>query len=351
MDIKRFEELENKIEERSYSKAYNGKAKLWFFAGIFFQVVNIGVCFLGLYWFLGKLFPVFPGNNFLFALISIMLLCFWESLKRSTVMELAINLLKTNFTFKNHHFGGIVLSVFLISGSGYMAIRGATEITDTTSNIEITANNNLTIVRDSVDSQYEQRILQLEKQSNTYVTLSTEKGRPMTIREAAQTQQWTDQANQLKKEREAKLIDLEKRVQVSVVRQKKDVYSNTLTFLLITLGIESIILLCIIYGAKFDYNSFHEINGDELFNQHRLHIFLLRTIYQDGRQKEGSECMATNRLEELVRIKRGSTIASTDIRSFYVLMTVYEIIKTRGGKRQFTKSYEKALDLFQKNYL
>ena len=57
MDIQRFEELENRIEEKSYIKAYGGKAKLWFLAGVFFQLLNIGICFLGLYLFLGRLFP------------------------------------------------------------------------------------------------------------------------------------------------------------------------------------------------------------------------------------------------------------------------------------------------------
>lgn len=350
MDIQRFEELENRIEEKSYIKAYSGKAKLWFLAGVFFQLLNIGICFLGLYLFLGRLFPQFAGSGFVFGVISTLLLIFWEFLKRSTVLEVVTKLLKSKLSVGTSHLGGLILGAFLVLGSGYMAIRGANEIADTSSLVDIQADTQLTIIRDSVDANFEHRIQGLEQQSQGYVALAAEKGRPMNRREAGQVQAWGQQAESLKKERTAKLSDLDKRTQATVNRQKNDIHGNILAFLMMTLGIESIILFCIGYGAKFDYSSFQEASDDERFHQHRLHLFLLKTVYQDGRLKEGSDCMATARLEEIVRIKRGNTVATTDIKAFYTLMNTYEVAKTRGSKRQFLKDYTKAQGIFQENY-
>jgi len=350
MDIQRFEELENRIEEKSYTKAYAGKAKLWFLAGVFFQFLNIGICFLGLYLFLSRLFPAFTGNTYIFGLISLLLLVFWEFLKRSTVLEVVTKLLKTKMSIGSTHFGGLLLGTFLILGSGYMAVRGANEIADTSTQVETLADTQLTVVRDSVDANYEKRIQVLEQQSQGYVGLAAEKGRPMNRRETGQVQAWGQQATALKNERTVKLADLEKRTLATVSRQKNDIHGNSVAFLLMTLGIESIILFCIAYGAKFDYSSFKEASNDERFHQHRLHLFLLKTVYQDGRLKEGSDCMATARLEEIVKIKRGNTVAATDIKAFYTLMNTYEVAKTRGSKRQFLKDYPKALETFQENH-
>ncbi len=342
MNIERFEELENRIEEKSYTKAYAGKAKLWYLAGLFFQALNIGICFLGLYWFLGKLFPVFPGDRVVFGIISVTLLVFWEFLKRSTVQEVTTNRLREH-QFASKHFGGLLLAVFLVGGSGYLAIRGASEIADTSTLVEAVADTNLTAVRDSVEAQYDKRVLALEAQSQAYAALAAEKGRPMNRREAQQVQQWTQQGQELRKERDTKLTDLQKRTEATVTRQKRDIHGNSLAFLLMTLGIESIILFCVIYGAKFDYSSFEELSGDDRFRQFRLHIFLLNLVYQNGRQKEGSDCMPMTRLEELVKIKRGNSISAADI------------IGTQGADTpeayaQFLKDHPKARAAFQENF-
>lgn len=350
MDIQRFEELENRIEEKSYTKAYAGKAKLWFLAGAFFQILNIGICFLGLFWFLTSLFPVFKFSPFVFGFISLTLLVFWEFLKRTTVEEVATKLLKTKLSVKGNQIGGLLLALFLVTGSGYMAIRGAGEISDTSTQVETQADNSLAIVRDSVEAQYDKRILVLEQQSQAYVSLAAEKGRPMNRREATQVQEWGNQSLELRKERDAKLLGLEKRVESTVSRQKESIQDNTLAFLLMTLGIESIILFCIAYGANFDFSSFQEASNDTRFHQHRLHLYLLKTVYQDGRLKEGADCMPTTRLEEIVKIKKGSAVGQTEIKAFYTLMNTYEITKTRGSKRLFLKDYLKAQEAFQENY-
>lgn len=350
MDIQRFEELENRIEEKSFIKANSGKAKLWLLAGIFFQTLNIGICFLGLYWFLSRLFPVFPGNSFVFGVVSLILLIFWEFLKRSTVLEVATKLLKTSFSVSRNQLASIFLAVFLISGSGYMAIRGANEIADTSQQVETTANTQLAVTQDSVGNQYDKRIAALELLSQNYVALAAEKGRPMNRRETAQVETWDAQAKELKQERDEKLSALEQRFKTTVDHQKEGIQGNSLAFLMMTLGIESIILFCIAYGAKFDFSSYQEASNDIRFHQHRLHLFLLKTVYQDGRQKEGADCMATTRLEEIVKIKRGGSVGTSEIKAFYTLMNTYEVTKTRGSKRMFLKDYPKAIEAFQENY-
>lgn len=350
MDTKRFDDLANRIEEKSYTKAYASKAKLWYYAGLFFQALNIAICFLGLHVFLGRVFPTFFGKTIVLAIVAGVLLIFWEALKRLTFIELITKFLKAKFKFHGNQVAGLLLAGFLIAGSGYLAIRGANEISDTTTEVVLKADNSLGAARDSTEKRYERRILILENQSTSYVALAAEKGRPMNRREAEQVQIWAGQIKDLKKERADKLNDLESRLTTSVGKQKEAIHSTSVVFLLMTLGIESIILFCIAYGASFDFSSYQEMSNDERFHQHRLHLFLLKLIFQDGRMKEGMECMPTTRLEEIVKIKRGSTVGATEIKAFYTLMTTYDIIKTRGNKRMFLKDYPKALETFEENY-
>lgn len=344
MDLERFEKLENRIEVKSYTRANSGKATLWYWAGIFFQFLNIGICFLGLYWFLSRIFPDFTGKNIVFGLISVSLLVFWEFLKRSTVLELATNLLKARFKLRSHLLPGILLGLFLVGGSGYMAIRGAKEISDTSHQLATKVDSNLTMVSDSVEAGYNKRIQSLETQSQSYVALAADKGRPMSLREAAQVQEWTRQGQGIRKERDAKILGLQERAKQSLTRDQGQVQTNSLTFLIMTLGIETIILFCIFYGAKFDFTSYYELFGDAFYQRFRAHVALLDIVYQSGKFKEGDDCMAQTRVTELAKLKRGIRITPQDLASFFIVTTALNITKTSGGKRRFLMNYAKAQD-------
>jgi hypothetical protein len=350
MDIERFQSLENRIEEKSFARAHAGKSKLWYCGGLFFQFVNIGICFLGLYWFLSGIFPDFSGKNALFGLLSILLLLLWEFLKRSTVLELATKLLKNKLALKSSYLPLLCLAIFLIGGSGYMAVRGAKEIADTSHTLETNADTRLTSVSDSIEAQFSRRIEALEKQGQQYVALAAEKGRPMNRREAEQVDAWAEQAKGLRQERDAKLQALAARTQQTLVRDKGHVASNSLTFLIMTLGIEATILFCIFYGARYDYESYREATTDPTFQQLRTNLQLLDLIYQNGKITQGADCFSSLRVAELARLKPTSVISTADIQGFFAVTTAVGITKTSGGKRRLLVDYNRALELLKENY-
>jgi len=357
MKIEKIKNLEDKILEKSYTRSNKNTRLIWNSQSISFQVINILISFFGVYYLLNSFIEQnFPLKSVFFGFISILILSFWEVIKRMVSINLFFDILKK----KPFNILNIILVLFLVVGSGFIAIKSITEITE---NTDVNKNNLVSTYEKNqylLDSTHKSNVDTLTKQLNILIKkqngylYSSDTIRVLTKKE-------TQLINQLNKD-----IDLTKQslsklnsehtdkkntlkteylTQLSKISEKKN--SNIFILLFITLFIETMIMVGIYNVVSFDFKAFNEIYNSDSYNKYNRYLNLLKVIYQNGLLKENDVLLPETKILDYAKLN-DKNIKQIDIKDFIKFLGINNIIKLNKNNRVILKSYTEAIELIKK---
>lgn len=350
MKLDKIQELENEINKTSFEKSNKSKYFNWLYTSYIFQFLNIIITFFGLYLFLSKVISDFPFKEYIIGGISLVMLIFWERLKREQIRTTSINYMVDKFRIKSNNLINLFLTLFLVVCSSLIAIRGGVELSDKQSHIEVKTDNTLQIKVDSINNIYNNEISKIEtRQQFIYTNAKNRKGetRALNTIELDEVNKLDEKINTLKNEKESKIKSSEDKINSKKDKQNFENKNIVTIFVISSLIFELFIIFGVIYTSYYDFNSFNEITQSDGFKKQKTYLDYLNIFYENGTAKKDDKCISETRLTDIIKMKFKS---NQSIKEFLTLLYYLKIIETKMDKRRyFCVNYEDAIEKL-KNY-
>jgi hypothetical protein len=351
MIFDKIKQLEQEIESKSFYKSNKQKYVLWKYSTYFTQVINIVLCFFGLYLFLNKTIESFYGKEIILGSITTIILVLWELLKRIQIRDISLLYFKNNNSFNKNNIVQLLITFILIVTSSLIAINGGNELSNKEQNVINNSSKSIDKFSDSLNKTYTVEINKLQSRIDYMYRNNIDKNG--ITRNLTKTQQ------EYISDIDNKIINL-KNEKYNLISEYKSNINNTKTtnlskneqivyiFIGLSLFFEIIILISIIYCSYFDYNSFYEIKSSEQYKKNELYLKYVDVIYNKGEYKIGDKLESEAQIKEFIKTKYDSV---EFIKDFFVTLYSLKIIETRSDKRRyFLKNIEQAKKLINKEF-
>lgn len=344
VDFKKLENLENEISKKSFHKANKSKNNTWYFTSLTFQLLNIIICFFGLYLFLSKVIDTFPAKMYIIGSISMIILFFWEKLKREQLRTTTISFLREKKEVSVKQIPNFLITIFLIICSSLIAIQGGKELSDKQEKIETKFDNKLDTESDSINIYYENKIKTLESRVEyIYSNAKDRKGdtRPLTTFETNEVKEIDNKVKELKSEKDKELNKLEEKV-----NNKKNKHDNkneniVVIFIISSIVFELFIIIGVCFTSIYDFMFYTETTNDENFKKRKLFLDYIDLIYENGRLTRDDKVVSENKFYNIIKLKYRNNTGN--FKEFIYIISFLKITITRKDKRKyFGKTYEEA---------
>lgn len=349
MEVKKFKQLQKKIDNLSYEEAYkpiNITLKALSFLG------NIGSIFLASF-FMSKLIKdsiQYIESDTVVWIITLTLLFSLEMIKRFVFDRFSTEFVKLKTIFNSKVVPLAFFSLCIIGMSFYSSLSGAKEFSSKSDAIDVVQDNEMSVYTDSINgiylpkiASYEQEIIDnkesIKRKDEEQATINTrlqERGY-LYGSERQRNKQLTDEKKELKSENEnieVKITDLKNekdallksetdRLTSISSEQKDENQSNSLIFVMISTIIEFLILIGI------------------FFHQH----YTLR-IYRDMKRKVNLDpnyvkwILYTDILDICFRVTEGDERKLPSNKELYNLCELQDIYLTEGDIENAFKIYK-----------
>ncbi len=343
MNIKDIEDLENEITKKSYHKANESKNKNWYWTSMIFQVLNIIICFFGLYLFLGSVIDAFLFKEIIIGIISFFILFFWERLKRQQIRSVSMDYLRDKKEFTIKQLPNLLITFFLIVCSSFIAIKGGQELSDKQDKIEITYDNTIKVETDSIVKYYGAEINKLQVRVDyIYTNAKDRKGvqRSLKKEETEEVNKLDDKIKELKVEKDKSLADINTKYGSKKEKQDESNSSVVMIFIVSSIIFELFIMFGVLYCAVYDFNSFYEITKSDNYRKKILFEEYLNVFYQNGKANKDERCISEKKFIDFIKIKYKNTL---HIKEFLSIIVFLKIIETRSDrKRYYSENFEDA---------
>lgn len=335
------EKLSNEIEQKSYSKANHSSNNTWFYISVVFQILNIIICFFGIYLFLNKIISDFIFKEYVIGILSFIVLSLWEKTKRDIIRKVNLNFLRASKIITNKQLGNISLMLFLIICNTLIAIQGGIELSDKKDVIEITTDSLITNKVELINNNYNQEINKIQSRIDYVYHNAVDKkrrSRSLSEEEKAEISLWQNEVIKLKEEQNNKIKNIENK-ELNKSKNKTDNNNNTvLIFIIGSLIFETFIFIGISFCALYDYKSYYEITDSENYKKKTEFELLLELFFKNGNLKENQYCPSEKSFKDIVKIKN-SNITDKTIKEFIAILIHLQIIISKTNRRVFNKSY------------
>lgn len=335
------EKLSNEIEQKSYSKANYSSNNTWFYISIVFQILNIVICFFGIYLFLNKVITDFILKEYVIGILSFIVLSLWEKTKRDIIRKVNLNFLRASKIITQKQLGNITLMLFLIICNTLIAIQGGIELSDKKDVIEITTDSLITNKINIINDKYKQEINTIQTRIDYVYNNALDKkrrSRSLSEEEKSEINLWQNEVIKLKEEQNDKIKIIENK-ELNKSKDKTNNNSNTvLIFVFGSLIFETFIFIGISFCALYDYKSYYEITDSENYKKKLEFELLLELFFKNGNLKENQYCPSEKSFKDIVKIKNFN-ITDKNIKEFITILLHLEIIISKSNRRMFNKNY------------
>ena len=277
---------------------------------------------------------LFPFQEIFFTIFVALFLTGYELTKRFTLEQFFIGALQVKKFTTSVFLGGMVCS-FLIAGSFYLSIKGAHRLVDNTETISTLVDASIAQKQDSIAKYYDKEITYYRSQPGS-------RKADRIYRDSV--------VNSLQQTKDAKIQQLETKVESKADTALDKNTENSTAFLFITIFLEMIVLIGVGFDAFYTLGSFEETKKllqTPKFKQLELNLKLLKLYYQNGKKIVGDQTLSFNKFQSLVQNQKIDS-SQKDLKSFIVLCQELDIIKEfRGRKKQFMIPYQEAKDLLE----
>ena len=334
MKIDKYNKLKLKLEVFKLEQNYLTLDRVLYY---FSFLGNIFLIYFG-YFFVKSITntipPLFPFQDMFFTIFVGLFLTGYELTKRFTLEQFFTGLLQIKKLTTSLFLGGMICS-FLIAGSFYLSIKGAHRLVDNSEIISIVTDSTVALKQDSIAKYYDKEIAYYRSQPG---------------RRKADRIYKDSIVNALQQTKDAKVQQLETKIQTKANTALDKNIENSTAFLFITIFLEMIVLIGVGFDAFYTLGSYEETKKllqTPKFRQLELNLKLLKLYYQNGKKIVGDQTLSFNKFQSLVQNQKIDS-SQKDLKSFIVLCQELDIIKEfRGRKKQFMIPYQEAKDLLE----
>ena len=359
MKIEKFKELEKKINGQNFNQSYKTINIVLMILSYFGHIASI---FLA-YFMLSKVIEgAMTGNIIVAGIASVILLAGLELLKRDMFDKFSISFLKLKGITKEV-LPLFFISLSIISISFYASIKGASEFSSKSVEIEVKGKETVKIYNDSLTKVYTGEITVLEDSFkskdellNSLQTLATtqrlSKDQRTTISDlTTQKKEIQQQVTDKKTELANKIKEHETGIATEAAGKKEDNSKNSLMFVIISSLIELTILAGVFFNEYYKFRSYNEfrnkIEKDPNYQKWLLYEEMLQIIYTEDTKI--NQRLPSNKA--IIDMCKASDIIvlPKDAINFVKIIANLNIIKVSGSAKYFGKQRDMAFESLRKH--
>lgn len=368
MRISDFKKMEESIQQQDFSKSYKNINKVMFILSIFGHIASI---FLAYFLISKILSSAITDNPILVNISSFILLAGLELLKREMFDKFSLQQIKYNTIKHKDVFPLMVVSFIMISMSFYASIKGASEFSLKSKQIDIQVNTDIKRYEDSVNLFYMNKIKEYEDKISKNDISYSNKDNEITRKSSSRS--WIDRnrisdlksqmeeikldnnnlienINLLKSENKKILSDYEMKVKKDGSGKKEENKNNSFIFVIISTLIELIILAGVYFNEYYKYRTYLEmrdkIESNPMYQKWFSCNNIINIIYTDD-IKINDKIPSIKTVIDLCKMN-SIILLSKDVSDALKLFSSLGIIKGKSTK-YFNKSKESAQEIL-KNY-
>jgi hypothetical protein len=360
MRIEKFKELEKKINGQNFNQSYKTINIVLTVLSYFGHIASI---FLA-YFMLSKVIEgAMTGNIIVAGIASVILLGGLELLKRDMFHKFSISYLKLKGITKEV-LPLFFISLAIISMSFYASIKGASEFSSKSNEIEVKGKETIKIYNDSLTKLYNGQITDLEDSfkskdealtslQNLALTQRLSKDQRTTISDlSTQKKDIQQQVADKKTELVAKIKEHETGVTTEAADKKEDNSKNSLIFVIISTLIELIILAGVFFDQYYKFRSYNEfrnkIEKDPNYQKWLLYEEMLKITYTEDTKI--SQRLPSNK--SIIDMCRAADIIvlPKDVINFVKIIANLNIIKVSGSAKYFGKQRDMSFQILRKYF-
>ena len=360
MRIDEYKKLEEKINNEDFNQSYKTINLVLTLLSYFGHIASV---FLA-YFMLSKiLLGAATDNEIAVGIASVIILGSLELIKRNLFDKFSISFLKLKGLTKEV-LPLFILSFLIIAMSFYASIKGASEFSSKSSEIEVKSKETIKTYNDSLTKFYNGEIESLENSfkskdetltnlQNLALTQRLSKDQRTTISDlSTQKKDIQQQVNDKKNELKTKLDEHLTAVNSESTDKKQDNSENSLMFVIISTLIELIILAGVFFNEYYKFRSYNEFRSklekDPSYQKWVLYDQILKILYTDD-TKINQKLPSNKVLIDMCRAN-GFLVLPKDIIEFIKVLNGINIIKSSGSVKYINKTKEIAIDILRKNF-
>jgi hypothetical protein len=359
MKIEKFKELEKKINGQNFNQSYKTINIVLTVLSYFGHIASI---FLA-YFMLSKVIEgAMTGNIVVAGFASVILLAGLELTKRDLFDKLSIGYLKKGLT--KDVLPLFFISIFIICISFYSSIKGASEFSSKSAEIEVKGKETIKTYNDSLTKVYNDQIKGLEDSfkskdetltnlQNLALTQRLSKDQRITITDlSTQKKDIQQQVADKKVELTNKIKEHETGITTEAAGKKEDNSKNSLMFVIISTLIELIILTGIFFSEYYKFRSYNEfrdkIEKDPNYQKWLLYDEILQVIFTED-TKVNQKLPSNKAIIDMCKAN-SLFILPRDIIDFIRLLNSINIIRTSGSAKYFGKQRDVAFETLRRHF-
>lgn len=365
LSFDQYTKLKSRTVSKSYSERFKWVDRFMYAFSWFGNAVSVFLAFFFLQSLFNASFSIGTEYTWLITSGIIFFLSMFELLKRYVFSMFSIEFIKVQFKiFKRSMFTFIISVLALLIGSMYLSLNGAQKFID---NEEIFETQTTTIVKsevDSITSYYNNTLIlpliqsnnKLNEQNDEFLETSKKMYATKYTRLINENNKKIENNNikidDYEKERDFKVEQIRKESESNLSETLSQNKDNIITFILISLLIELIIIFGIYYDKIYDYRTIKEyedtvINTTEFKTWHKYN-FLLEMIFNTVKEV-GEKLPSTDNIIDMARIAK-SPITKVEFDRFINILYLLEIISKEGNRRITNIPLENAKKLLKDYY-
>lgn len=365
MTFDKYQEIKGKTITKSYSEKYKWVDHFMYAFSWFGNGVSIFLAFFFLQSLFDSSFSVGIEYKWATTIGIIFFLTMFELLKRYVFSLFSLEFIKVQHKiFKRSMITFIFSVLLLLSGSMYLSLNGAQKFIDNQSLFTEQTNTATKIDIDSVINYYNNTLIMPLKAENTklniqnddYFETSTKMySSKYTALIDANNNKIVSNSNKVttyELERDSKVTEIKQFNSDNLDSSLAENKNNVITFILISLMIELIIIFGIYYDKYYDYRTVKEyedtvISTPEFKTWHKYN-FLLELICNTVKDV-GQKIPSSDNIIDMARIAK-STITKPEFDRFISILYLLEILSKEGNRRVLNLPLENAKTLLQEYY-
>lgn len=369
MRVSDFRKLEKKIEGQTFNESYKTINSVMIFLSYFGHIASI---FLA-YFLLSKVLAgAITDNQVVVFISSIILLGGMEYLKRDIFDKFSVQFLKFK-TINNAVRPLFILSILIISVSFYASIKGASEFSSKsveidnihkenvnklsddiykkTDSIIGIKNTEISAIKSNIDNKdKEQTEISANPTRAQLKRISDIKAEKDILRQ--DIQKIESEISKIKEESDKKIKEKASSLEEEASKKKDDNSDNSLMFVIISTIIELTILAGVYFSEYYKFRSYNEyrskIEKDSGFKKWELYDRMLDILYTED-TKINQKLPSNKSIVELCRVN-GILILNKDLIEFIKLINSINIIKSSGSAKYIAKPYDIAKEDLMKKF-
>jgi hypothetical protein len=351
--LESFTKLKNKFENKTFTQTYKFINYLLYYGSYLGHILSIVLSYFFINFVLGDTAAHLGGYTWILPIFIILFLTLFELIKRFTLSNsTSVYLIKKKFNSSVIING--LFAITLVILTFYLSLNGASKFANKSEIIESNIDSLVIVKSDSLNRYYQLENSKLEERINyIYQTAQLRRNKSLTIDETKQVKDWELSIKSNNKELAQKLKDIKIDIANEFSKQKESSDKSKIAFIILSLFIESLIIIGVCFKEYYDFTSYSEqkerLENSENYNNLIVNLELLRLLYNNGKIDKDKNLPSFNQFKDLV-FAYSKKYSLKQIKEFITLTNSLKITKLIGKTRVTNTTYQQAQEIIKNHF-